>query len=642
MSDFHAIGGVSATLRTLLLDRMELPTDVPRNLFQVTVGPPRSDAVPPSGVETPRVNLFLYRTTENGCLKNQEIPGEGHPAAYGLPPLSLDLHYLITAYGTTDDGSGLMNETRAHFLLGSAMRVLHDIPIVNEQLRTTRDPLPQPVLHPSLFGEFERVKLSLEPISLEDLSKVWTALTLPYRVAAAYQVNVIQIESQQARRFPRPVAESPPRLPIPAPPIPGRNVIVASFRHPWIDEIRVRSGATERRSAYARIGEVLILLGHGFGGDPVRVLLGGLEIPVTPLADDRIELTIPDNVIPGFSPLSDEQQLQPGARSVEVIVGPSELPQSGFHSNLAVFMLVPSINPGGLAANLGATPRTLQITGLRLFRQALNGETLVGRALIPRASYITPSATQITVPLPDTLPAWPVDALVSGSLAAFPVLPGAPQPALEVTIAGTPIVVTFPARPTNLNEAATFLEAALRTAPGGPIGFTRARVTTIGDQLLIVPGGLHGAVSVVDAPGVITATDLRLTGGAGATAAQVFLSGEVSPLQVHSATPSVRVQIDAAIQNAATLAARPTTLANAATLLQNAIGGATRATTLGDQLLIIPPAGTALLRFDPAVDGGGNVIDSTTVLDLQLHVLSSVRVRVNGAESIDELGLDLP
>ena len=38
------------------------------------------------------------------------------------------------------------------------------------------------ILHEVLRGEFEKVKLSLEPISLEDLSKVWTALTMPFRV----------------------------------------------------------------------------------------------------------------------------------------------------------------------------------------------------------------------------------------------------------------------------------------------------------------------------------------------------------------------------------------------------------------------------------------------------------------------------
>jgi hypothetical protein len=50
--------------------------------------------------------LFLYRATENASLKNQMIPGQGHPSEYGHPPLSLVLHYLLTAYGATDDNGG--------------------------------------------------------------------------------------------------------------------------------------------------------------------------------------------------------------------------------------------------------------------------------------------------------------------------------------------------------------------------------------------------------------------------------------------------------------------------------------------------------------------------------------------------------
>ena len=104
MSDYQAVGGVSATLQALLRDRMEMPlarfpsvTSVP-----VTVGtPPAPEGSIPPSPEAPRVNLFLYRVSENPFLKNQEIPGHGSRGAYGHPPLSLELHYLLTTYGTT-------------------------------------------------------------------------------------------------------------------------------------------------------------------------------------------------------------------------------------------------------------------------------------------------------------------------------------------------------------------------------------------------------------------------------------------------------------------------------------------------------------------------------------------------------------
>src|SRR5260370_14513327 len=101
MSDFHAIGGVSATLRTLLRDRMELPDGI--GTIPVTIGPPpftSRDNDP--HLEDPRLNLFLYRVTDYGNLQNQEIPRLGTPGADRHPPLSLGRHHLVTAYRNTE------------------------------------------------------------------------------------------------------------------------------------------------------------------------------------------------------------------------------------------------------------------------------------------------------------------------------------------------------------------------------------------------------------------------------------------------------------------------------------------------------------------------------------------------------------
>src|SRR5438876_7252742 len=133
MSDFRAIGGVSTTLRALLMDRMEMPDGL--SSVPVTVGlPPFTSKDNEPHKEDPRLNVFLYRVTENGFLQNQEIPGRSPAGAYGHPPLSINLHYLITAYGNLEvasvNGGLIFDDTTAHFLLGSAMRVLHDVPIL--------------------------------------------------------------------------------------------------------------------------------------------------------------------------------------------------------------------------------------------------------------------------------------------------------------------------------------------------------------------------------------------------------------------------------------------------------------------------------------------------------------------------------
>ena len=96
MSSYKGIRAVSSTLKNLLTAEME---NQPVN---ITLLPPD---VPPADTSSRRINLYLYLITENANLKNQEIPGHGHPGTYGLPPLSLNLHYLMTAFDseTGDD-----------------------------------------------------------------------------------------------------------------------------------------------------------------------------------------------------------------------------------------------------------------------------------------------------------------------------------------------------------------------------------------------------------------------------------------------------------------------------------------------------------------------------------------------------------
>src|SRR5215216_2623230 len=139
MSTFLAIAGVSRTLRRLLSTRLQQPP------VDVTIAPPDTAI---TGMTGRRVNLYLYQVTETGFLKNQEIPGQGHPAAFGRPPLSLDLHYLVTAYGPNETNPDA--DLDAQQILGDAMGVFHESPIVD-------DPA---VLDPSLLGEFEKIKVT--------------------------------------------------------------------------------------------------------------------------------------------------------------------------------------------------------------------------------------------------------------------------------------------------------------------------------------------------------------------------------------------------------------------------------------------------------------------------------------------------
>ena len=109
----------------------------------VTLAPPDVEV---AGVNGARVNLYLMQVIENAALKNQEIPGQGHPAAYGHPPLSLDLRYLMTTHSAMENQEEA--DLNAQTILGDAMRVMNDfgnridhLAIVNPVAGTPGDPI---------------------------------------------------------------------------------------------------------------------------------------------------------------------------------------------------------------------------------------------------------------------------------------------------------------------------------------------------------------------------------------------------------------------------------------------------------------------------------------------------------------------
>lgn len=399
MGDYKIIAGVSSSLQKLLKDRMET-TDP----FEVTVAPPD---VTLTGISARRVNLYLYQITENGYLKNQEIPGQGNPGAYGHPPLSLELHYLLTAYPSSEtDTTG---ELDAQQILGDAMRVLHDFSIITPDLL---DKTLQTILDPGLRSEFERVKVTLQPATMEDLTKVWSVLpNINFRRSVIYNVSVVQLESRALRRQPRPV-----KL---------RRVHVAPFKRPQILTIyRTPVNPDDPiGDSRAAVLDKITIEGLNFRSPKTLVKIGSLDpIQATPSSDTEIVLNVPDDLL-----------LQPGPQLVEVLIQrESEYVEGGLdkgnvfpsqmlqHSNQSVFMLVPtieSINP--LSGN---SSTVLIVNGKRLFKAGLKSFVLVGDIAIEVRTQngVPPTGTSVQVSLTTLkdLPkvAYPVRIIVNGAL----------------------------------------------------------------------------------------------------------------------------------------------------------------------------------------------------------------------------------
>ena len=119
MADFTGIQAVTETLRQLLLERMQEHSA----LTDVTTFHPDHDDTP----DGPWVNLFLYGIHREAALKEPGPSGtvESDRCRFGRPPLSLDLHYLITT-------AGLIRADPAARSVCSATPwvTLHDHPII--------------------------------------------------------------------------------------------------------------------------------------------------------------------------------------------------------------------------------------------------------------------------------------------------------------------------------------------------------------------------------------------------------------------------------------------------------------------------------------------------------------------------------
>jgi hypothetical protein len=240
MSNSLAIAAVTATLRSLLTHGL--------GIADVTVQPLDSAG---KGVTGDRLNLFLYQTLPDAAWRNLDMPRQAHPGEPGRPPLPLTLYYLVTAFSAGDDDS------RSHVLLGQAMALLHDHPLLDpsEIESATAADLPTS----DLQLQIERVRVTLQPLPFDEMSKLWTAFQTQFRLSAAYQVSVVLIESTQ------PVARP---LPVLARGKDDRGVGLVSGALPALAELRPPLNLPA-----VQLGDPLTLVGRELRRDGAQVLL---------------------------------------------------------------------------------------------------------------------------------------------------------------------------------------------------------------------------------------------------------------------------------------------------------------------------------------------------------------------------------
>lgn len=193
MSNSQAIAAVTATLQSILQQGITADTDL--NDTTVTIQPLDKAR---GGNSANQLNLFLYMVSRSAAWVNADMPRQVQPGESAVPPLPLNLYYLITSFGRDDD----VSQPYGHELLGKAMSVLHDHPLLSgDDIRAATQAL---LPGNDLAQQLERIRITLHPLSIDELSKLWTGFAMQYRLSAAYEVAVTLIESTRATRAPVP------------------------------------------------------------------------------------------------------------------------------------------------------------------------------------------------------------------------------------------------------------------------------------------------------------------------------------------------------------------------------------------------------------------------------------------------------
>ncbi len=385
MSSPLAVASVSFVLVDLLNNGL-IDRDIGSSLGEVIVTALAPDRVDEQRNTKSALNLFLYNVTQNEAWRNVNYPSRN--AAGELinnPPLALNLHYLLTAYGA--------EQFHAEILLGYGMQLFHEMPVLPRAAirRSLAGPsqveagggLPGAMLNlftSDLADQVELVKIWPQTLTTEEISRLWTAFQAKYRPTAAYQVSVILIESEASTKQSLPVQK--------------RTITVTPFQKPVITRILSQvNPASPALNQPIFMDSILVLQGSELQGGVTTVLFGSIEATPTGITGSQITVPLPAG-------------LQAGAQTVQVVqslpLGDPPVPHNGIESDPAGFLLQPNILSASVlnSQGTGSDPRSgeLQID-LDIAVGASQTVLLMLNQLVPAASPPqAPAAYSFPVP----------------------------------------------------------------------------------------------------------------------------------------------------------------------------------------------------------------------------------------------------
>ncbi|HEU4452504.1 MAG TPA: DUF4255 domain-containing protein [Longimicrobium sp.] len=328
MSTATALAAVTAVLRDLLLNGI-IDADN-GDVGPVTVSAIPPDRVPNESDDNSRLNLFLYQVTPNQGWRNVGLPARSSAGdRVASPPLALDMHYLLSAYGTAD--------FHAELLLGYAMQVLHETPVLTRDaireaftntLGTGGSGMPaflSTLGQSGLADQVEQIKITPVALGMDEMSKLWSATQAHFRTSACYQVSTVLIESRARTRESYPVRE--------------RRLNVAPVKTSVIESVAPQS---------LEAGGSLVLTGRSLAAEFVEVLFGDTAAAASTVTATDTSIAV--SALPAT--------LRAGVQTVRVahglVFGTPGDPHRGRESNQVPFILAPRItSPGPLTVAQG-------------------------------------------------------------------------------------------------------------------------------------------------------------------------------------------------------------------------------------------------------------------------------------------------
>lgn len=277
----------------------------------------------PGNPPTVGVNLYLYQVTPNGTFRNMDAPTRRSDGSLLRPSRSAyDLHYLLTFYGSDTN----LEQQR---ILGNVLRVLHSVPALTRKRIESVKMSFAFLAAADLEAEVDTVKLNIIPLSLEELSKIWSVFfQTTYNLSLAFQASVVFIDGKE--------------ISAPALPVLSRNVYVHPFQQPVIEQVLTQKNPADEPllNLPSLVGDTLVLRGRQLRGDVTRIRIGGQEITPDEISENQLKFTLN---MPPFA----AQSLRAGVQGVQVVhplmMGTPPTEHAGKESNVAAFVLLPAI-----------------------------------------------------------------------------------------------------------------------------------------------------------------------------------------------------------------------------------------------------------------------------------------------------------